>query len=125
MQATARRIGREAEVQKIDAIVRPERVEAVKAALVDLGHRGITVGEVKGHGIQGGVRQQWRGEDYEVDLLPKALVTVVAHEHELADCLDVIVRAARTGRMGDGKVFVTPVSQVVRVRTGETGTDAL
>ncbi len=112
-------------MKRIEAIVRPERLDAVKGALVDLGHNGLTVSEVKGHGIQKGITQQWRGEEYVIDLLPKVSIIAVVHDHEVADCLDAITRAARTDRIGDGKIFVSPVEQVVRIRTGETGPEAL
>lgn len=112
-------------MKRIDAIVRPQRVEAVKSALRELGHHGITVLEGRGHGIQHGVSQQWRGEEYVVDLLPKSVVIAVVHDHQLQDCIDVIVKAARTDHMGDGKIFVSPVEQVVRIRTGELGPEAL
>lgn len=112
-------------MQRIDAIVRPERLNAIKDSLVDLGHNGLTVSEVKGHGIQKGIKQQWRGEEYVIDLLPKICVTAVVHDHEVQDCVDAIVRAGRTDHIGDGKIFVSPVSQAVRIRTGESGTEAL
>jgi nitrogen regulatory protein P-II 1 len=112
-------------MKRIEAIVRPERLESVKQALVDLGHNGLTVQEVKGHGIQKGIAQQWRGEEYVIDLLPKISVTAVVHDHEVKDVIDVIVAAARTDRIGDGKIFVMPVEEVVRIRTGERGANAL
>lgn len=112
-------------MKRIEATIRPERLHDVKTALRDLGVRGMTVYEARGHGIQGGVTQQWRGEDYVVDLLPKVTVVAVVNEHEVADCLDVIARAARTGRIGDGKIFVSQVEQAMRIRTGETGSEAL
>lgn len=112
-------------MQRIDAIIRLESLEAVKQAFRDVGHHGMTVTEVMGHGIQGGIRQRWRGEDYEVDLLPKVQVSAVVHDHEATECVDALVHAARTGRMGDGKIFVSPVTQAIRVRTGESGTEAL
>lgn len=112
-------------MKKVDAIIRPDRLEAVKDALALLGLGGITVVDARGHGCQGGVSQQWRGEAYVVDLLPKTIVTVVVQDHELRDCLDVIAKAAWTGRLGDGKVFVTAVEDAVRIRTGESGAQAL
>lgn len=112
-------------MQKIEAIIRPERLEAVKDALVGLGHNGLTVSEVKGHGIQKGITQQWRGEEYVIDLLPKVSVVAVVHDHEVSDCIDTISHAARTDRIGDGKIFVSPVSEAVRIRTGERGAEAL
>lgn len=112
-------------MKRIEAIVRPDRLEAVKGALVDLGHNGLTVSEVKGHGIQKGITQQWRGEEYVIDLLPKVSIVAIVHDHEVQDIIDAIVSTARTDHIGDGKIFVTPVEQVVRIRTGETGPDAL
>lgn len=112
-------------MKRVEAIIRPERLEAVKEALKGLSHAGLSVSEIKGHGIQRGVAQQWRGQDYTIDLLPKVSIVAVVHDHEVTDVLETIVAAARTGRIGDGKIFVSPVEQVVRIRTGETGTDAL
>jgi nitrogen regulatory protein P-II 1 len=112
-------------MKRIDAIVRPEKLEAVKQSLIDLGHNGLTVVEVKGHGTQKGVMQQWRGEEYVIDLLPKISITAVVHDHEVADCIGAISMAARTDRIGDGKIFVSPVEQAVRIRTGESGPEAL
>lgn len=112
-------------MQRIEAIVRPERVEAVKEALVQLGHNGLTVSEVKGHGIQKGITQQWRGEEYVIDLLPKVSVVAVVQDHEVQDVLDTVIHAARTDRIGDGKIFVSEIQNVVRIRTGESGAEAL
>jgi nitrogen regulatory protein P-II 1 len=112
-------------MKRIEAIIRPQRVEAVKEALSELGHAGITVLDGRGHGIQQGVSQQWRGEEYVVDLLPKSLLIAVVHDHQVQDCIDVIAQTARTGRIGDGKIFVTAVEEVVRIRTGESGAEAL
>jgi nitrogen regulatory protein PII len=112
-------------VKRIEAIVRPERLEAVKSALATFAHNGLTVSEVKGHGIQGGLTQQWRGQDYSIDLLPKVSIVTVVNDHEVTDVIESIESAARTDRIGDGKIFVSPVEQVVRIRTGESGTDAL
>jgi nitrogen regulatory protein P-II 1 len=112
-------------MKRIEAIVRREKLQAVKQALVDVGQAGLTVYDVQGHGTQGGMSVQWRGHEYSVDLLPKSSVVVVVHDHMVDDVIDVIAHAARTDRIGDGKIFVTPVEQVVRVRTGETGVEAL
>lgn len=112
-------------MKRIEAIVRPERLDAVKDALVGLGHNGLTVYEVKGHGIQKGVVQQWRGEEYVIDLLPKVSVMAVVHDHEVRDCVDAISKAARTDRIGDGKIFVSTVEEAIRIRTGERGPEAL
>lgn len=112
-------------MKRIEAIVRPDRLEAVKDAVSALGDHGLTVLDVRGHGIQHGVSQKWRGEDYVVDLLPKVSVVLVVHDHEVDDVTDAIVKAARTGRIGDGKILISPVEQVIRVRTGESGANAL
>jgi len=112
-------------MKRIEAIVRPDKLEAVKEGLVALGHHGLTVTEVKGHGIQKGITQQWRGEEYVIDLLPKVTVMAVVHDHEVQDCVDAIVGVARTDRIGDGKIFVSPVETAVRIRTGETGPEAV
>lgn len=112
-------------MKRVEAIIRPEKVEDVKDALIALGHAGLTVTEVKGHGIQKGVSQQWRGQDYTIDLLPKVSVMAVVNDHEVTDVIETIERAARTDRIGDGKIFVSPIEQVVRIRTGESGTAAL
>ena len=112
-------------MKRIEAIIRPEKVQVVKEALIEMGHAGLTIYDVQGHGTQKGISQQWRGHEYSVDLLPKVALVVVAHDHEVQDIVDVITRIARTDRIGDGKIFVTPVEQVVRVRTGETGAEAL
>lgn len=112
-------------MKRIEAIVRPERLEAVKEALVELGHAGLTVVEVKGHGIQKGVVQLWRGQEYSIDLLPKVLVMAVVKEAEVQPVIDAIIEAARTDSVGDGKIFVSSIDQVVRIRTGETDGEAL
>jgi len=108
-------------MRKIEAVVRPEKLGAVKDALVALGHAGLTVTEVKGHGIQKGVTQQWRGQEYSIDLLPKIMVMAVVNDHEVADVVDAICDAARTGMIGDGKIFVSGVEDIIRIRTGEGG----
>ena len=112
-------------MKRIEAILRPEKLEDVKEALTSAGHAGLTVTEVKGHGIQKGITQHWRGQEYCIDLLPKVSVVAVVNDHEVADVVEAIVAAARTDRIGDGKIFVSPVEQVIRIRTGESGPDAL
>ncbi len=112
-------------MKRIEAIVRPERLEAVKEALVSSGHAGLTVTEVKGHGIQKGISQQWRGQEYTIDLLPKVSVVAVVNDHEVDEVVESIGAAARTDRIGDGKIFVYPCEQVIRIRTGESGPEAV
>ena len=112
-------------MRKIEAIIRPDKLEDVKQALSDTGHAGLTVIEVKGHGIQKGITQQWRGQEYTIDLLPKVMVWLVVHENEVDNAVGAIIGAAQTGRIGDGKIFVSPVDDVYRVRTGERGIDAI
>ncbi len=112
-------------MKKIEAIFRPERLEDVREALDTLERAGLTVFEVKGHGIQRGLSQQWRGAEYHVALVPKVMVMAVVHDHEVQETIETVISVARTGNMGDGKIFVTPVEQAIRVRTGETGPQAL
>lgn len=112
-------------MKRVEAIVRLERLDAVKSALASVGHRGITVCEVEGHGTQRGIHQTWEGEEYVADLLPKVSVVAVVHDHETNDVVDAVVKAARTERFGDGKVFVSTIEDVIRVRTGESGAEAL
>ena len=112
-------------MKKVEAIFRPQKLDDVKGALRALGHAGLTVFEVRGHGIQNGVTQKWRGKDYSVDLLPKVLVMAIVHDHEVGDVIDAISSIARTGMIGDGKIFVSPIEQVIRIRTGEAGAQAV
>ena len=112
-------------MKKVEAIFRPQKLDDVKDALRALGHAGLTVFEVRGHGIQNGITQKWRGKDYSVDLLPKVLVMAIVHDHEVTDVIDAISAIARTGMIGDGKIFVSPVEQVIRIRTGEAGAQAV
>lgn len=112
-------------MKKIEAIIRPEKLEAVKEALTEHGHAGLTVTEVKGHGIQKGITQQWRGQEYTIDLLPKISVVAVVNDHEVDDVIESIRAVAMTDRIGDGKIFVSSIEQVVRIRTGESGPAAL
>lgn len=112
-------------MKKIEAIFRPEKLEDVRESLDALERAGLTVFEVKGHGIQRGLSQQWRGAEYHVSLVPKVMVMAVVHDHEVQETIETVISVARTGNMGDGKIFVTPVEQAIRVRTGETGPQAL
>jgi len=109
----------------VTAIVKPFVLEDVKGALEQIGVLGMTVSEVQGYGRQKGHTEVYRGAEYEVDLVPKVRVEVVVEDGDSADVVDVIVKAAQTGKIGDGKVWVVPVESIVRVRTGETDGDAL
>lgn len=113
-------------MKKIEAIVRPERVTAVKEALEKLGYPGMTLTEVKGHGKQKGLVQQWRGSQYRIEFLPKVKIELVVENGESVEpIIQAIVQQARTGEAGDGKIFVWPIEDVVRIRTGERGTSAV
>lgn len=112
-------------MKKIDAIIRPEKIDEVKKALEEAGYPGITITEVEGHGVQKGVTQQWRGQEYKVDLLPKIKIEIVVKDKDLDKLLDVIIRAAKTGAVGDGKIFVWDIKDVIRIRTGERGEVAI
>lgn len=112
-------------MKRIEAVIRASKVEDVRQALEDLGHHGLTIAEVKGQGVQGGIGQRWRGEEYHVDYLPKVCVVAVVHDHEAQEVVDAVATAARTGRIGDGKIFISTIDEVVRVRTGESGAGTL
>ena len=112
-------------MKKIEGIIRQEKLDAVKTALEASGYFGMTVSEVSGRGRQGGLTLQWRVGEYKVDLLPKIKVEVVVLDEDVARILNVITTTARTGEMGDGKLFVLPVENAVRVRTGEEGDNAI
>jgi len=112
-------------VKLITAIVKPFKLDDVKEALTDLGSGGITVSEARGFGRQRGHTEVYRGAEYTVEFLPKVRIEVLADDDEAKRYVDAIVEAARTGRIGDGKIWVTPVDAVIRVRTGEMGRDAI
>ena len=107
-------------MKKIEAVIKPFKLEEVKEALSDFGIVGMTVTEVKGFGRQKGQTEVYRGNEYSVDFLPKIKIEVVLSEDKVDEAVDVILKAARTGKIGDGKIFVMPVEEVVRIRTGET-----
>ncbi|MFF8189772.1 P-II family nitrogen regulator [Streptomyces bobili] len=109
----------------ITAIVKPYRLDEVKTALQELGVHGLTVTEASGYGRQRGHTEVYRGAEYQVDLVPKVRIEVVVEDADSETVIDAIVKAARTGKIGDGKVWSVPVETVVRVRTGERGPDAL
>ena len=112
-------------MKKIEAIRKPFKLDEVKEALQDLGVQGMTVGEVKGYGRQKGHTELYRGAEYVVDFLPKIKIEVAVADDQLEAALDVLVNAARTGRIGDGKIFVSELTEVIRIRTGERGQSAL
>jgi nitrogen regulatory protein P-II 1 len=112
-------------MKQITAIIKPFKLEEVREALGDAGVSGLTVTEVKGFGRQKGHTELYRGAEYVVDFLPKVKVELVVKDSEVDRCIDAIVKAAKTGKIGDGKIFVTPVEQVIRIRTGETDEAAI
>ena len=112
-------------MKQITAIVKPFKLEEVREALADIGVSGLTVTEVKGFGRQKGHTELYRGAEYVVDFLPKVKIDVVLPDNLLDNAIDAIVKAARTGKIGDGKIFVTEVEHVVRIRTGEINEDAV
>ena len=112
-------------MKKIEAIIKPFKLDEVKEALQEIGLQGITVIEAKGFGRQKGHTELYRGAEYVVDFLPKVKVEVVIADALLDKAMDAIIKAAHTGKIGDGKIFVYDVSHVVRIRTGETGEDAV
>ncbi|HET8726081.1 MAG TPA: P-II family nitrogen regulator [Alphaproteobacteria bacterium] len=112
-------------MKKVEAIIKPFKLDEVKEALHDVGIKGITVTEAKGFGRQKGHTELYRGAEYVVDFLPKVKVEVVMDDALVERAIEAIQQAAQTGRIGDGKIFVTPVEEVVRIRTGEKGADAI
>jgi nitrogen regulatory protein P-II 2 len=112
-------------MKMVTAIVKPFKLDEVREALGAIGVQGITVTEVKGFGRQKGHTELYRGAEYVVDFLPKVKIEVAVDDHQLDRVIEVIEVAARTGKIGDGKIFITTLEQVVRIRTGETGKDAL
>ncbi|KAB0582071.1 MULTISPECIES: P-II family nitrogen regulator [Ideonella] len=112
-------------MKQITAIIKPFKLEEVREALASVGVSGLTVTEVKGFGRQKGHTELYRGAEYVVDFLPKVKVEVVVRDEDLDHAIDAIVKAAKTGKIGDGKIFVTAVEQVVRIRTGETDANAV
>jgi nitrogen regulatory protein P-II 1 len=112
-------------MKKIEAIIKPFKLDEVKEALQELGLQGMTVVEAKGFGRQKGQTELYRGAEYVVDFLPKIKIEVVVDDDQLAAAVEAIQNAARTGRIGDGKIFVSDIIEVVRIRTGETGRNAI
>jgi nitrogen regulatory protein P-II 1 len=112
-------------MKKIEAIIKPFKLDEVKDALADVGVVGLTVTEVKGFGRQKGHTELYRGAEYVVDFLPKVKIEIVLTDELVPKAIDAIERAARTGRIGDGKIFISPIDEVIRIRTGERGEPAL
>jgi nitrogen regulatory protein P-II 1 len=112
-------------MKKIEAVLKPFKLDEVREALSELGVSGLTVTEVKGFGRQKGHTELYRGAEYVVDFLPKVKVEVIVQDSLADRAIEAIVKAARTGKIGDGKIFVTSVEQVIRIRTGESGDDAI
>jgi nitrogen regulatory protein P-II 1 len=112
-------------MKKIEAIIKPFKLDEVKEALQEIGLQGITVIEAKGFGRQKGHTELYRGAEYVVDFLPKVKIEVVLSDDMVAKAVDAIQKAAKTGRIGDGKIFVSSIEEAIRIRTGETGTDAI
>ena len=112
-------------MKKIEAIIKPFKLDEVREALSDLGVSGLTVTEVKGFGRQKGHTELYRGAEYVVDFLPKVKVEVILGDALVERAIESLIKAARTGKIGDGKIFVTDVSQVIRIRTGESGEEAI
>jgi len=112
-------------MKKVEAIIQPFKLDEVKEGLAAIGIQGMTVREVKGFGRQKGHTELYRGAEYVVDLVPKIELEIIVRDDQVANVVETIQRAAKTGRIGDGKVFVLPVEDVVRIRTGERGGDAL
>ncbi len=108
-------------MKKIEAVIREKKLDAVKKALEEHGIHGMTVTEVSGRGQQKGISLQWRVGEYRVDFLPKLKVEIICHDDDCEVAVDAIMKAAKTGRIGDGKIFVIPVEAAYRIRTGETG----
>ena len=112
-------------MKKIEVIIKPFKLDDLKEALNEIGIKGMTVSEVKGFGRQKGHTEIYRGAEYKVDFLPKIKVEIIVEAEMVDKIIDVVVEAARTGKIGDGKIFVLPVEKVVRVRTGETDSEAI
>lgn len=112
-------------MKKIEAIIKPFKLEDVKEALSEVGISGMTVTDVKGYGRQQGHSELYRGAEYVVDFLAKTKIELIVSDDEVENCVNLITNAAKTGKIGDGKIFVMPVDEVIRIRTGETGDEAV
>ena len=112
-------------MKKIDCIIKPFKLDDVKTALTEMGIAGMTVSEVRGFGRQKGHMELYRGAEYQTDFIPKVKIELVVDDELVADVVSTLQKEASTGRIGDGKIFVTPVDEAIRIRTGETGKDSL
>ena len=112
-------------MKKIEAIIKPFKLDEVKGGLAEIGNVGMTVSEVKGFGRQKGHTELYRGAEYEVDFIPKTKIEIVVSDEKVASVLETIEQKAKTGKIGDGKIFVYDVAQIIRIRTGQTGNEAL
>jgi nitrogen regulatory protein PII len=112
-------------MRKIEAIIKPFKLDEVKQALSEIGIMGMTITEVKGYGRQKGHKEIYRGAEYQVDFIPKIKIEIIVEQSMVDLVVNKIIESARTGKIGDGKIFVLPVEEVIRVRTGETGKDAI
>jgi len=112
-------------MKKIEAIIKPFKLDEVKESLSAIGVQGLTVSEIKGFGRQKGHTELYRGAEYVVDFLPKVKLEIIAADEKVAEVVAAIEKSAKTGRIGDGKIFVMPIEEVIRIRTGERGTDAI
>jgi len=112
-------------MKQIEAIIKPFKLDEVKEALTRVGIQGMTITEVKGFGRQKGHTELYRGAEYSVDFLPKVKIQILVPDDKASQVVETVVKTARTGKIGDGKIFVTPVEEVIRIRTGEKGADAI
>jgi nitrogen regulatory protein P-II 1 len=112
-------------MKKIEAVIQPSKLEEVKDALKEAGVEGITVLEVRGHGRQKGHTETYRGSEYKIDLLPKVMLAIIVVDARLEPTIEILTKAARSGRIGDGKIFVSSIENVIRIRTGDRGEGAL
>ncbi len=108
-------------MKKIEAIIRPESIDSVRSALSAAGVTGLMISDIEGHGKQKGIIQQWRGEKYKVELLAKIKIETVVKDEDVERIAQVIIESARTGEIGDGKIFIYPITEAIRIRTGEKG----
>ena len=112
-------------MKQIEAIIKPFKLDEVKEALTKVGIQGMTITEVKGFGRQKGHTELYRGAEYSVDFLPKVKIQILVPDEKVSQVVDAILQTARTGKIGDGKIFIVPVEEVIRIRTGEKGADAI